>query len=303
MSSKPWLMMSFDIEDNFAREELRDDADWSRYEGQVLPNTEKIVALLQALKVDATFFVLGKVAARRPEVVRCIDRAGFEIASHGYAHELVHRQTEAVFEDDLQRSLGALQDVTGKKVVGYRARSFSITRSAPWALDVLARNGIEFDSSLTDVEFRAITGQASTAPRRLPQHPFIEVPISTTRIAGRDLTISGGSVLRLAPFALYAGMLRDSSSFRDSPMVYCHAWEFNRDQPRRKVGLLQSMAQASWTYTTPQKLARLAEVFEFTSMRRYLRDADLWPASAPAPVRAEPDRAATPARSPARPGD
>ncbi len=292
MLSRPLMMMSFDIEDNFAREELRDDADWARYEGQVLPNTEKIVALLQALKVDATFFVLGKVAARQPEVVRCIDRAGFEIASHGYAHELVNRQTEAVFEDDLRRSLGALEDITGRKVVGYRARSFSITRTAPWALDVLARNGIEFDSSITDVEFRAITGQVSTMPRRLPQQPFVEIPISTTRIGSRHLTISGGSVLRLAPFGLYSGLLRSSPSFQGAPMIYCHAWEFNRDQPRRKVGLLQSMAQASWTYTTPQKLVRLAEDFEFTSMRRYLRTLDLRPAAPVAPLSPDPARAA-----------
>ncbi len=275
MSSKPRLMMTFDIEDNFARDELRRDADWDAYEGQVVPNTEKIVAMLQALKADATFFVLGKVAARRPEVVRCIARAGFEIASHGYAHELVPRMNEASFEDDLKRSLGAIEGISGKKVVGYRARSFSITRATPWALDVLARNGIEFDSSLTDTEFRAITGQASTVPRRLPEHPFLEIPISTAQFAGRRVTVCGGSVLRLAPQALFAKVLETSTSFKGCPMIYCHAWEFNRDQPRRKVGMLQSLAQASWTYTTPRKVANLAERFEFTSIRNYLRDSPL----------------------------
>lgn len=300
MSSKPRLMVTFDIEDNFTRDELRNDADWAKYEGQVLPNTEKIVALLQEWQADATFFVLGKVADRRPEVVRCIARAGFEIASHGYAHELVHRQTEASFEDDLRRSLGALENVTGKKVVGYRARSFSITRATPWALDVLARNGIEFDSSLTDIEFRALTGQTSTTPRPLPQHPFVEVPISTAQIGGRNLTLSGGSVLRLAPYPLYACALANSASFQDCPMVYSHAWEFNRDQPQRKVGLLQSMAQASWTYTTQQKLERLARDYELTSMRRYLRDLGARPL--PVPAQAGPDFTAVPARTPAPPG-
>ena len=275
MWSKPRLMMTFDIEDNFARDELRRDADWDAYEGQVVPNTEKIVALLQALKADATFFVLGKVATRRPEVVRCIDRAGFEIASHGYAHELVPRMNEMSFEDDLKRSLGVLEDIIGKKVVGYRARSFSISRKTPWALDVLARNGIEFDSSLTDTEFQAITGQESTVPRRLPEHPFVEIPISTAQIAGRRVNICGGSVLRLAPHPLWAQVLDTSASFKGCPMLYCHAWEFNRDQPRRKVGLLQSLAQASWTYTTPQKVARLAERYDFTSIRSYLRDGAL----------------------------
>jgi len=264
------IILSIDVEDNFARDELVDPADWDRYETQVLMNTKKVITILAEIKANATFFVLGKVVERHTEVVEVIDRAGHEVASHGYAHELVNRMTRQTFEADVRKSINILEAVTSSRISGFRARSFSITRDTLWALDVLDKLNLEYDSSMVDSEVQFLEKDKNYVFEK--RHGFREFPISTNMILGRHFTISGGIFMRALPFPLYAGFLKQSESFRRNGVFYCHVWEFNRKQPKRKTGLLQAIAQSPLLYTTEIKLRKLSRYYNFLSARNFLRE-------------------------------
>ncbi|HUN55801.1 MAG TPA: polysaccharide deacetylase family protein [Smithella sp.] len=265
------IILTIDVEDNFTPEELAKPGDWEIYEGQVVQNTDHVIKILKDLNADATFFVLGKVAQRHPEIVSHIEKAGYEVASHGFAHERVDRMTGQAFEDDLKKSLDVLQSITGNKVKGFRARSFSITTRTLWALDILAKYHLNYDSSIMDTEVERIMEGEKIEPKKILRHSFVEFPISTTRILGFKQSISGGIAFRLIPFPIYRRMLKRSYSFMNNRVLYCHVWEFNKDQPKRKISLLQSIAQATWTYTTESKIRNLALHYKFVSIRKYLK--------------------------------
>jgi polysaccharide deacetylase family protein (PEP-CTERM system associated) len=270
LSEKAKIILTVDVEDNFTREELVHPADWDHYEKQVIVNTRRVISLLRELNGDATFFVLGKVAERHPAVVRDIADAGYEVASHGYAHELTGKFSPEEFSTDLRRSLDILQGITQKPIRGFRARSFSITRNTLWALSALEQLGIAYDSSMTDVELSAITGRSQEAPREILHHKIIELPINTRLILGKNVALSGGLAFRLMPHVFYKAFIKYFETSSRQPVIYCHAWEFNKDQPKRRVSPLQKLAQSSWTYATEEKIRKLSESYSFTSVQRYL---------------------------------
>ena len=264
------MVLTVDVEDNFTHKELVHPSDWGIYEKQVIVNTRRVISLLQELKGFATFFVLGKVAERHPVVVTDIASAGHEVASHGYDHELTNRLSPEEFRKDVHRSLDILQGITKKLICGFRARSFSITRNTLWALPILEELGITYDSSMTDVELSAITGRPPEVPREILKHKCVELPISTHAILGKQVPLSGGIAFRLTPYYLYNALLKSSASFSHHPVIYCHVWEFNKEQPKRRVNLLQRLAQGSWTYTTEAKIRKLSESYTFMSAQGYL---------------------------------
>jgi polysaccharide deacetylase family protein (PEP-CTERM system associated) len=258
------------VEDNFTREELVHPDDWDNYEKQVIVNTRRVISLLRELNGDATFFILGKVAERHPAVVRDIADAGYEVASHGYAHELTDKFSPEEFSTDVRRSLDILKRITQKEIRGFRARSFSITRNTLWALSALEQLGIAYDSSMTDVELSAITGRSPEPPREILHHKIVELPINCRPFLGKNVALSGGIAFRLMPYVLYKEFIKYFKRSSRLPVIYCHVWEFNKDQPKRRVSLLQKLAQGSWTYTTEAKIRKLSECHTFTSMQRYL---------------------------------
>jgi len=146
--------LSFDIEEFFHSQNCSGavtDGDWPHLPSRVEPYTYQILEQLAAAGRRATFFVLGWVAARHPELITAIARAGHEIASHGYEHHLVYHQTPEAFRDDIHRTKGMLEELIGSPVVGYRAPSYSIVRRSLWALDILAAEGYRYDSSIFPV--------------------------------------------------------------------------------------------------------------------------------------------------------
>lgn len=261
-------ILSFDIEDNFTREELADPRDWEKYEGQVVENTERILRLLDEYDTKATFFVLGKVASRRPEVVQMIGKAGHEVASHGYIHEWVDRLGEDGFKEDVRKSKAAIESITGQPMAGFRAMAFSLNDRHAWALDFLRQQGFRYDSSILSSRLcryksgGKLSGSLDAGLR--------EMPVSSTRIAGRDVTIGGGLFFRLAPYFLIRSVVKRRNAVGEPVLFYAHAWEFNRDQPKRKVSRLQALAQSPATYTTPKRIRKLLDEFSFTSIAGYL---------------------------------
>jgi polysaccharide deacetylase family protein (PEP-CTERM system associated) len=248
---------------------------WDGSKTRVVENVHRILDLLSAHNAKATFFVLGWVADKFPEVVRMIDMAGHEIGTHGYYHEKITDMTQYQFEKDLDMSLNALSRYTSQKIIGHRASNFSVVESTLWALETLARYGIQYDSSIFPVK-RKRYGIPSY-PNRLPHviqlgagASIREVPLSVADVGGKTLPIAGGGYLRLYPHAvtdMYIG--RQNAQGRPA-MLYLHPWEVDTKQERVATGRLESFQHYVNLDTTEWKLDRLLAKHRFGSIRENL---------------------------------
>jgi polysaccharide deacetylase family protein (PEP-CTERM system associated) len=229
---------SVDVEDYFQVEAFKSvitPSSWDSRPSRVVKNTQRVLAVLASANVRATFFVLGWVAERFPSLVRQIYAAGHEVASHGYAHQAAHSQTAAEFRDDVRRSKALLQDCIGQRVRGFRAPTFSIGRSNWWAYDVLAEEGYDYSSSIYPIS-HDLYG-IPDAPR-VPFTPlrgagFLEIPIATLRLFGKNQPCGGGGYFRLLPYPVSRWCISRTNHHDHLPCVfYCHPWEFDPEQPR-----------------------------------------------------------------------
>lgn len=208
-------------------------SEWATRECRVERNVDRLLELLDAHRVQATFFTLGWIAERHPGVVREIVARGHELASHGYGHERAGDLDRTAFFADVDRARRLLQDVGGVPVLGYRAPSFSIDERNLWAFDSLARAGYRYSSSIYPI--RHDHYGMPDAPRfaHRAHADVIEIPATTLRLAGRNLPSSGGGYFRLLPYAVSRWMLQQVHRRDGQPAVfYCHPWEIDADQPR-----------------------------------------------------------------------
>ncbi len=244
--------LTIDVEDYFhvsAFEKISPPATWAGRESRVGRNTDRVLALLDASSVKATFFVLGWVAEKFPQITKKIAVQGHEIASHGYLHQRVALQDRQTYRQDIRRSKSLLEDQTGEQVLGYRAPSYSITRQTDWAFDELLEAGFQYDSSIFPMQhdfygipdWPRFSGYAVKEgnhwiAREKPtaEKPSIrEVPITTLRLRGRNFPIAGGGYFRLFPYAVTRWGLQQINHKEQQPFVfYLHPWEFDPDQPR-----------------------------------------------------------------------
>jgi polysaccharide deacetylase family protein (PEP-CTERM system associated) len=194
-------------------------------------NTERVLEILAEHGQTATMFVLGKFAERFPETVRRMAREGHEIASHGYGHVEIYRQSPAEFREDVRRSKQLLEEITGQPVRGYRAPDFSIVSATLWALDVLAEQGFEYDSSIFPIPMSryGIAGWP-TDPVRVclsSGRSIVELPIATLTWMGRRWPVAGGGYHRLLPWSVIRWAVRYSLRQHEQFMAYCHPYEFD----------------------------------------------------------------------------
>lgn len=229
--------LSIDVEEHFhvhAFAKWIRSADWDTYESRVVNNTQRILRLLHWHDVQATFFVLGWVAHRHPELVQEIADGGHEIASHGYMHQLVYEQSATEFAEDIERSLEAISAaVPNCPIRGYRAPSFSISDDTPWVQDTLLRFGFEYDSSIFPVAMHDRYGVPS-ASRFAHQYEngLWEFPMSTMQMFGRNLPVGGGGYFRLYPYWLTQRAIRTINNEGCPAIFYMHPWEVDTEQPR-----------------------------------------------------------------------
>jgi polysaccharide deacetylase family protein (PEP-CTERM system associated) len=234
----PALMnaLTVDVEDYFqvsALAPLIDRGSWDTRECRVERNVERLLDLFSERGARATFFTLGWVAQRYPQLVRRIVADGHELASHGYGHLRASEQSRDDFRDDVQRAKGLLEDLGGQPVQGYRAPSFSIGHSNPWAFDVLLESGYRYSSSVYPVQHDHY-GMPDA-----PRFPYdarpglLEIPLTTTRMFGRNLPAGGGGYFRLAPYGLSRWALQRVNTIDQRPAIfYMHPWEIDPGQPR-----------------------------------------------------------------------
>jgi polysaccharide deacetylase family protein (PEP-CTERM system associated) len=275
--------MTVDVEDWFQVQAFAgviDRASWETMPRRVVANTDRFLDMFAGAGVRATFFVLGWVADRHPDLVRRIVAGGHELASHGYWHRLAHEQSETEFREDVGRARRLLEDVGSVPVVGYRAPTFSINARNPWAFDVLEQEGYRYSSSVYPIRHDLY---GLPAAPRVPYRPrpgkLLEIPMTTVRLAGRNLPSAGGGYFRLLPYALFRAALRRVNA-RDGVcgVFYTHPWEIDPGQPR--VPQASRMAQFRHTVNlahTEGRIRRLLRDFSWGRMDEVFAEALVLP--------------------------
>jgi len=268
---------TIDVEDYFqvgAFAKTISVSDWDKWEFRAVANTEKILEILAAAEVKGTFFVLGWVAQKAPQLVKRIAECGHTIASHGLMHQLVYTQTEAEFREDVRVTRKMLQDLSGQAVVSYRAPSFSITKKTPWAHRVLVEEGYLYDSSVFPIH-HDLHGNPD-APTRIHRietesGSIVEFPPAIVKILGQNIPTGGGGYFRLFPFAITRRMLQSINVAGHPFVFYLHPWEVDPDQPRIPGTPLKSRLRHYLNLKrTASRLKRLLETFSFAPMEEVL---------------------------------
>lgn len=277
------VLLTIDLEDwhQIIRRDLG-DPDWDR-PGEAFPRqVDRLLALLDELRVRATFFVLGMTAARFPRELERVAKAGHPLASHGFAHRPVREQSRKVFTDDLRRCVDVLGTITGQRPRGYRAPAFSITRRDTWLFDALAEEGFAYDSSLHD---------SPRVPDRI-RPPFdgpftlttasgtsiVEFPVAVAHapVTGTTLPVGGGTYWRLAPWAMVRWGLDRLRANGDAATLYLHPYEFDPDDLRLDTAPRPPVAaavEARYNLRRPrvaEQLARVAARYAVTPIEDHL---------------------------------
>lgn len=266
--------LSIDLEDWFCVYNLSQvikREEWENYDLRVVENTKRILSLLDRHQVTATFFVLGWIAEQAPDLIREIDQRGHEIATHGYSHTVITAMTPESYEEDLKKAIQITKQCVDQEILGYRAPSFTITPKTMWAIDILTRNGIRYDSSVFPISYHPDYG-VPDAPLSIYKHndSLIEFPLTCVKIMGRTIPCCGGGYFRIFPYFVTRYLLRLCNGGGRPAIFYFHPWEIDPDQPRVKLSWQKTFRHYFNLTKTFNRLDRLLSDFEFTSVRRVL---------------------------------
>ncbi|MCZ7393673.1 MAG: XrtA system polysaccharide deacetylase [Candidatus Methanoperedens sp.] len=267
-------ILTVDVEDWYMDTDI---STWDLYEDRVVESTNKIIELLNESNIRATFFILGYVAEHFPDLVKRIREENHEIATHGYSHTPITQQTQSEFEEDLIKSVRILEKITGDKVMGYRACQFTVMEETAWAIDVLKRNGLKYDSSVFPIKTHLYgVPDAPLSPYHIssanikkeadPVEEFLEIPLSVYRLpfVHKNIPIAGGFYLRLFPYWFIKYAINRINKENRYVIFYIHPWELDSDQPR--------VNSLKWYHyyklsSTEKKFKKLLKEFRFASIR------------------------------------
>jgi polysaccharide deacetylase family protein (PEP-CTERM system associated) len=263
--------LTIDVEDYFQVSAfapyIRRD-EWETRECRVERNVDRILQLLSESGIHATFFTLGWIAERYPQLVRRIVAGGHELASHGYGHERASDLSPAAFTQDIERAKKLLEDLGGTPVVGYRAPSFSIGIGNLWAFDCLARTGHRYSSSIYPIKHDHYGMPDSPRFAYRVGAGLLEIPVTTVRLMKRNLPSSGGGYFRLLPYAASRWLMRRVNTVDREPAIfYFHPWEIDAGQPR----ITQADAKSRFRHyvnigRTERRLQQLMQDFRWGRM-------------------------------------
>jgi polysaccharide deacetylase family protein (PEP-CTERM system associated) len=269
--NKNVMALSFDVEDWFTVRNMREFfryEEWDQQELRIRIGLDFLLMELAKKNIKATFFILGWVADICPQIVRDIDLAGHEICSHGYSHTPLDLLTPLSFEEDLKKSIVALTNITGKKVLGYRAPSFSITKKTLWAIEILKRNGIEYDSSIFSII------HPDYGINRFPINlteigGILEVPLRKGKCFGANIPVCGGGYFRMLPYSIIKSSLLQTIK-NDSLVMYFHPWEFDPEQPRIGLSRFKKFRHYVGLNSNRLKFVNLLNDFEFVTIEKMI---------------------------------
>lgn len=270
-------ILTIDVEDYYQGTEIKN---WGSYEDRVVQNTHKILNILCETNTKATFFVLGYVAEHFPGLVEEIKDEKHEIATHGYSHIPITNQTPAEFEEDLLKSIRILENITGDKVIGHRACRFTLMDKTAWAIDVLKKNGLKYDSSVFPIKTPLYgVPDAPLYPYHISSNikvddekeDFLELPLSVYKISGikKNIPIAGGFYLRFFPYLFIKHAIKKINRMNHPAVIYIHPWEVDPEQPKIDSYRWYHYYRLS---KTEQKFRKLLKDFKFTSVRRVYFD-------------------------------
>lgn len=271
--------LSVDLEDYFQVEAFASRiprSRWAFFPSRVRNSATRVLELLEQYRCKATFFVLGWVAEREPALIREIAQAGHELACHGYLHRPLYQLTPSEFREDLRRSRSIIEDIGGTKVVGFRAPTFSITRQSLWALEILAEEGFEYDSSIFPIRHDLYgIRDACRWIHRLPLlsgRSIWELPPSTVRIGKMNVPFGGGGYLRLLPMTFTRWAIEATHRREGQPvMVYFHPWELDPAQPRLQANWKSRLRHYSGLTKTEARLQKILSKGRFQPFLNFVR--------------------------------
>jgi polysaccharide deacetylase family protein (PEP-CTERM system associated) len=243
---------------------------WDRMPSRIERNVDQLLQLLDDRRARATFFTLGWVAQRHPSLIRRIVAQGHELASHGYGHRRASDLDHTAFSDDIRRAKGLLEDLGGAAVIGYRAPSFSINKGNLWAFDCIAAAGYRYSSSVYPVQHDHYgMPDAPRFPYRV-RDGLMEIPVTTTRLLGRNLPAGGGGYFRLAPYNVSRWAIARVNRQEQRPAIfYFHPWEIDPEQPRvNGVGVKTRFRHYLNLHRTKARLSRLLTDFQWDRVDR-----------------------------------
>jgi polysaccharide deacetylase family protein (PEP-CTERM system associated) len=270
-------ILTVDVEDWYHIcdiEHILPRSSWDQCESRILVNIEKILTLFTRFKVKATFFVLGYIAEKIPEIIRMIYDEGHEIASHGHGHVQVYKQREDEFLQDLLQSKTLIEGIIGEKIIGYRAPEWSICngkRNSYWALSLLVQNGFLYDSSIAPLRFIGIPN-APTIPHTLstPHGEIREFPPLVMQSPLGNLPIGGGWGLRIFPYRSIERTISQLNRHGLPALIFCHPSDFDTFSPPIALSWVKRFVVYGKIKTTEERMNRLLNDFEFTTIRRIL---------------------------------
>lgn len=257
--------LTVDVEDWYQGIEIEPEH-WESYESRIRESLPRLLDLLAEHGTRATFFILGWLAEREPELIRRIAAQGHEIGTHGYSHRLIYKLERAQFAAELRRAIDVVEQIVGRPVTAHRAPFFSITRDSLWALDVLIEQGITLDSSIFPVHnYRYGIPDA-------PRHPYhydhnggrlTIFPLSTVRLFGGNFPVAGGFYLRFLPYLLLRAAVRSINREGFPAVIYVHPWELDPEHPRLPLPRRIALPHYHNLRGTERKLRGLLRDFAF----------------------------------------
>ena len=266
-------LFTVDVEESFhaaAIEPFVPRSQWPGLASRVERGVDRLLALLDRHEATGTFFTLGIVAERCPQVVRRIADAGHEVASHGWSHRRVNRLTPQEFREEVARSRDVLSALSGKPVLGFRAPNFSILAGCEWAFDILIEEGYVYDSSIFPARKSGRAFQNADLMIRRTAGQLLEVPMTPAKVGGLRIPAGGGAWFRLFPYELTRRALRQAAQRSEPGVFYIHPWELDIEQPREVLNLLTRIRHYGGLGRVMPRLERMMSEFEFISIESWL---------------------------------
>jgi polysaccharide deacetylase family protein (PEP-CTERM system associated) len=251
---------------------------WDQLPARIEESAAMLLELLSEARVKATFFILGDVARRQPQIIRRIAEMGHELGSHGFSHRPVHQLNPQEFRRDLDETRQLIQDIAGADVVGFRAPYFSIDQRCLWAFEVLEQAGYHYDSSIFPLKtiLYGYAGASRVPYRPLSDARLVEYPLTTLRMFGRNFPVAGGFYNRMLPYPVIRWSLRKINRQGMAAILYLHPWELDVHQPRIPVSPREKLTHFGGRASLAGKLRRLSKDFHLTTLGEVNR---LWNAS------------------------
>ena len=272
-------ILQIDVEDWYSDLDYKN---WEHYESRINISINKVLSILQERNTQATFFLLGYIGEHFPEIVEKIKDENHEIGSHGYGHVPLTHQTPFEFEKDLVKSIKILEKIISEKILGYRAPLFTIVEKTSWAIDILKKNNLKYDSSVFPVKTHlyGVEGipslpyqiSSQNIKKNFPEENFLEFPLSSYQvpIIHKNIPISGGFFLRFLPYWFIRHAIKKNNRANQPVTCYIHPWELDPKQPR--------INQLKWfhyyrLHSTEKKFKKLVKDFNFTSIKNWMTHA------------------------------